>query len=225
MDSTRGIDTTGLTFFFLDEADTIEAIVARIIPGNAEDPGAREAGVVYYIDRALSGPYFGWQSVYREGVRTLNAYTTQRYDKKFFELSEADQDVVVGALERGEVPGFDGSEEETSGSEAFFTTVWAHTIEGMFSDPAYGGNRDAVGWKLIGFPGAQYGYSAEDMRYGADLSDKPVMTLGDVQRLAREQPELFYHRSGPGPSVPEEETPEMPTRPGEPEEPPGEGGG
>ena len=224
MDSKTETDTTGLTFFFLDEADTIEAISARIIPGDAEDPGAREAGVVYYIDRALSGPYFGWQGAYREGVRTLNAYTMQRYGKMFFELSEADQDTVVGALERGEVPGF-GEAEEGEGSQAFFTVVWAHTIEGMFSDPAYGGNRGAAGWKLIGFPGAQYGYSAEDMRYGADLSDKPVMTLGDVQRLAREQPELFYHRSGPGPSVPEEETPEMPTRPGEPEEPPGEGGG
>ncbi|MDQ3965528.1 MAG: gluconate 2-dehydrogenase subunit 3 family protein [Actinomycetota bacterium] len=219
MDSTRETDTTGLTFFFLDEADTVEALAARIIPGDAEDPGAREAGVVYYIDRALSGPYSGWQSAYREGVRTINAYTKERYDKKFFELSEADQDAVVGALERGEVPGFGDSE-----AGDFFTTIWGHTVEGMFSDPAYGGNRNAVGWKLIGFPGAQYGYGAEDMRYGADLSDKPIMTLGDIQKLARERPELFYHRPGPGPSVPEEETPEMPTRPGEPEEPLGEGG-
>jgi len=219
VEPTRATDATGLTFFFLDEADTIEALAARIIPGSAEDPGAREAGVVYYIDRALSGPYFRWQGVYREGVRTINAYTNRRYGKKLFELSEADQDEVVGALQSGEVPGFDGS-----GGEDFFTTVWAHTIEGMFSDPAYGGNRDAVGWRLIGFPGAQYGYGAEDMRYGADLSGKPIMTLADIQKLARERPELFYHRPGPEPSVPEEETPRMPTRPGEPEEPIGQGG-
>lgn len=223
-DNTGSTDTTGLTFFSLDEADTIEALAARIVPGDAEDPGAREAGVVRYIDRALSGPYSGWQNVYREGVRTVNAYTLQGYSKKFFGLSETDQDAVVGALERGEIPGFGDSSGETSGSEAFFTTVWAHTIEGMFSDPAYGGNRDAVGWELIGFPGAQYGYSAEEMRYGAVLSGKPIMTLGDVRKLARERPELFYHRPGPGPSVPKEETPEMPTRPGEPAEPVGEGG-
>jgi gluconate 2-dehydrogenase gamma chain len=166
----------------------------------------------------LAGPYFGWQGAYREGVRTLNAYTSERYGKKFFELSEADQDAVVGALERGEVLGFG------EGSANFFTMIWSHTVEGMFSDPAYGGNRDAVGWRLIGFPGAQYGYSAEEMRYGADLSGKPIMTLGDIQRLAREKPDLFYDRPGPGPSVPEEETPRMPTRPGEPEEPPGQGG-
>ena len=220
MDPKREIDTTGLMFFFLDEADTVEALAARIFPGDEEDPGAREAGVVYYVDRALAGPYFGWQGAYREGVRTLNAYAKDRYGKKFFELSEADQDAVVGALERGEVPGFGESE----GSENFFTMVWGHTVEGMFSDPAYGGNRNAVGWKLIGFPGAQYGYGTEEMRYGADLSGKPIMTLGDIQRLAREKPELFYHRPGPRPSVPEEETPRMPIRPGEPEEPPGEGG-
>ena len=218
--SGRGVDTSGLMFFFLDEADTVETLAGRIIPGDTEDPGAREAGVVYYIDRALAGPYFGWQGAYREGVRTLNAYTNERYGKKLFELSETDQDAIVGALERGEVPGFG----EADSSVNFFTMVWSHTIEGMFSDPAYGGNRDAVGWRLIGFPGTQYGYSAEEMRYGADLSGKPIVTLGDVQRLAREKAELFYHRPGPGPSVPEEETPRMPTRPGEPEEPIGEGG-
>jgi gluconate 2-dehydrogenase gamma chain len=219
-ESAGAVDTGGLTFFFLDEADTVEALAAQIIPGDAEDPGAREAGVIYYIDRALAGPYFGWQAAYREGVRTINAYTSERYGKKFFELSEADQDAVVSALERGAVPGFGA----TDGSENFFTMIWGHTIEGMFSDPAYGGNRDTVGWRLIGFPGAQYGYSAEDMRYGADLSGKPIMTLGDIQKFAREKPELFYHRPGPGPSVPEEETPRMPTRPGELEEPIGAGG-
>ena len=97
MEPTKEIDTSGLMFFFLDEADTVEALAARIVPGNEEDPGAREAGVVYYIDRALAGPYFGWQGAYRESVRTLNAYTSERYGKKFFELSEADQDAVGGA--------------------------------------------------------------------------------------------------------------------------------
>ena len=83
-------------------------------------------------------------------------------------------------MERGEVRGFG------EGSENFFTMVWSHTVEGMFSDPAYGGNRNAVGWKLIGFPGAQYGYSGEEMRYGADLSGKRILTLVDIQRVARQ---------------------------------------
>jgi gluconate 2-dehydrogenase gamma chain len=217
LESAKFTDATGLTFFSLDEADTVEALAARIIPGDEADPGAREAGVVHYIDRALSGLYSGWQLAYREGVRTLNAYTTRRQGKRFFELSEPDQDEVIAELQGDEVPGFGGSGD-------FFTMVWSHTVEGMFSDPAYGGNRGAAGWRLIGFPGAQYGYAAGEMRYGADLSDKPITTLADVQRLARERPELFYHRPGPEPGVPEEETPRMPTRPGEPEEPAGQGG-
>lgn len=216
------MSTEGLTFFFLDEADTVDALAARIIPGDAEDPGAREAGVVYYIDRALSGTYSEWQGVYREGIRTLNTYTTERYGGNFFELSETNQDTVMEALANGEVPGFGDS--DMGASESFFTVVWSHTAEGMFSDPIYGGNRGAVGWKLIGFPGAQYGYSADEARYGVDLSNKEILTLGDVRKLARERPQLFYHRPGPLTPVPEEETPEIPTRPGEPEEPLGQGG-
>ena len=57
-DNTGATHAVGLTFFFADAADTIEALAARIIPGTAENPGAREAGVATYIDRALSGPYF-----------------------------------------------------------------------------------------------------------------------------------------------------------------------
>src|SRR4051812_3609386 len=51
-----GVDTMGLVFFFLDEVDTVEALAARIIPGDAEDPGAREAGVVYYITQVVPYP-------------------------------------------------------------------------------------------------------------------------------------------------------------------------
>jgi len=200
----------------LDEADTVEALVARIVPGSEDDPGAREIGVLRYIDRALSGAYSGWQGAYREGLRTLNSYTGRRYGKKFFELSDAEQDAVVDMMEKDQVPGYGNSAEEQSGAEAFFTMVWAHTVEGMFSDPAYGGNRGASGWELIGFPGAQYGYDAEDMRYGADLSEKRIMTLGDIGKLAHEKPELFYHRPGPEPSTLSEETPEVPTPPREP---------
>ena len=76
--------------------------------------------------------------------------------------------------------------------------VWAHTIEGLLCDPAYGGNRDGVGWKLIGFPGAQYGYSAEEMRYGADLTTKPLMTLADIERLGAGASRPLLHALRPG---------------------------
>ena len=205
MSSTGQVDALGQLFLFHDEANALDALVARIVPGDASDPGAREAGVVTYIDRALAGPYAAWGLAYRAGLRLLDAHAVAKHGSRFHELPESDQDAVLAALEANEVPGFGGN-----GSAEFFAMVWAHTIEGLLCDPAYGGNRDGVGWKLIGFPGAQYGYRAEEMRYGVDLTTKPLMTLADISRLARERPHLFYTRSGSLPAPTPQEVPEMP---------------
>ena len=207
MSSNGQADTFGRLFLFYDEIGALDALVARIVPGDERDPGAREAGVVTYIDRALAGPYEEGQLAYREGLRLLNAHALETHGAKFSALSEGDQDAIVAALEAGEVPGFGGN-----GSAEFFAMVWAHTIEGLLGDPAYGGNRGGVGWKLIGFPGAQYGYSAEEMRYGADLTRKPIMTLADIGRLAQDRPDLFYTRSGSSVTPSWQEVPEMPSQ-------------
>ncbi|MBX6343052.1 MAG: gluconate 2-dehydrogenase subunit 3 family protein, partial [Thermomicrobiaceae bacterium] len=97
-----GVDG-GLQFFSAEEAETVEALAARILPGSPDDPGAREAGVVTYIDRALAGPYARWQSAYRAGVRAVNAFAARRYGRPLAALDEAAQDAVLAALERGEV--------------------------------------------------------------------------------------------------------------------------
>ncbi|MFN8662299.1 MAG: gluconate 2-dehydrogenase subunit 3 family protein [Thermomicrobiales bacterium] len=199
------MSAAGLLFFFFDEFNALDAMVARIVPGDEGDPGAREAGVTAYIDRALAGPYKDWGLQYHEGLRLVNAYALEAYGKKLHALAEDEQDAVVGALEAGKVPGFE------DGGTAFFAMVWAHTIEGLLCDPAYGGNRDAVGWKLIGFPGAQYGYTAEQMQYGADLTKLPIMTLADIQKLTVERPDLFYTRSGSFLAPTREEVPAMPS--------------
>lgn len=200
------VDGSGPLFLSFDEANLLEALVARIVPGDDADPGAREAGVLAYIDRALAGPYAEWQLAYREGLRIVDAHARARHGGKVQELPAAEQDAVLAELEAGTLPGFPDGD-----SAAFFAMVWAHTIEGMFCDPAYGGNRDAVGWKLIGFPGAQYGYSDRQMTYGADLTSLPIMTLADIKRLAADKPELFYRRPA-RPETPErEEVPAMPS--------------
>jgi gluconate 2-dehydrogenase gamma chain len=199
------VSTTGLLFFFVDEINALDALVARIVPGDASDPGAREAGVTEYIDRALAGPYKEWGLQYHEGLRLVNAYALEAFGKKLHALADDEQDAVVGAMEAGKVPGFE------DGGAAFFAMVWAHTIEGLLCDPAYGGNKDAVGWKLIGFPGAQYGYTAEQMQYGKDLTTLPIMTLADIQKMTEERPELFYSRSGSFLTPSREEVPAMPS--------------
>lgn len=200
------------------ESVMVEALTARILPGTPEDPGAREAGVVFYIDRALAGtnegyskktytagPFvnvtedqadveatsrtdiyqvvptrqadvsrYGYQSVltpqelYRRGLDSLGAYSESEYGAAFADLSEAQQDEILTAMEADEIAGFDAP----SGS-AFFTMVRNDTIEGMFSDPMYGGNQDMVGWKLIGFPGARGYYTAAEID-NADFSVEPT---------------------------------------------------
>jgi gluconate 2-dehydrogenase gamma chain len=203
---TEQVDGLGQLFLFYEEAGVLGALVARIVPGDERDPGAREAGVVTYIDRALAGPYADWQLAYREGLRLLNAHAIEKHGVSFHALSEIDQDTIVASLEANQVPGFGGN-----GSADFFAMVWAHTIEGLLCDPAYGGNRNGVGWKLIGFPGAQYGYTAEEMQYGADLTTKPLMTLADIGRLAEDRPDLFYSRSASFVPPSQEEIPLMPS--------------
>jgi gluconate 2-dehydrogenase gamma chain len=118
------------------EATEIEAIAAQIIPSD-ETPGAREAGVIYFIDRALATFDHDQHPVYVEGLQDLAARRAQLFpvSPSFAALSSADQIRVLQTIE---------------GTD-FFDVVRTHTILGFFGDPSYGGNRDQIGWKLIGF--------------------------------------------------------------------------
>lgn len=182
-----------LVFFNDSEARTVDAIAARIIPGDDDDPGAREAGAVVYIDRALAGAYQQFEKLYRRGLWELEHYCRARHGGPFVELDEERQDEVlhdIDAATERQLPtqlqiGAGRREAADLGPGVlaeFFAAVRQHTIEGMFCDPAYGGNRGAVGWRLLGFPGAQWGYSADQMRLGFDATRIPVKTLTDLRR-------------------------------------------
>jgi gluconate 2-dehydrogenase gamma chain len=176
-------------FFNENEARSVEAIAERVFPGDPSGGGAREATVIVYIDRALAGYGKNLHRLYRRGLGELDRYTSSRYGgRAFIELTDDEQDDVLEQMEKfGEVL-VSGGKDPRSANEAllgeFFGAVRLHTIEGMFCDPMYGGNRNAIGWKLIGFPGAQWGYSAEQMRLGFDATTIPVKTLADL-RLER----------------------------------------
>ncbi len=133
----------------LDEAEaaTLEAIVARLIPSDETGPGAVEAGAVRYIDQALAGALASSLPAYRAGLAALDRYAQAERGGRFAGLDPADQDALLTAVESNDAPGFAPS------SSAFFQLLRTHTIEGTFSDPAYGGNADFIGWKLIGYPG------------------------------------------------------------------------
>jgi gluconate 2-dehydrogenase gamma chain len=159
--------------FFNDEhATTVAAFAERLLPGEPGKPGATEANVLNYIDLALAGAYADQQDFYRRGLAQLDAYCSKTYQKSFVKLSAAQQDDVIGALEQGKAGGF-----EYPTAQAFFNTLRTHTMEGMFADPVYGGNRDFAGWKLVGFPGAQLFYTPADLASTGVFTRAPITGL------------------------------------------------
>jgi gluconate 2-dehydrogenase gamma chain len=147
----------------------VDAIAGRIFP-TTDTPGAHEAGVVYFIDKALAGYLSKPTSanpedqnpVYRRSLDAVDRYAQFKFGRGFLELDGAEQDQVLMDLQ-------DGVEEtkrffKRPTAPAFFNLIRTHVIQGLFSDPMYGGNRDMIGWKLIGFGGAQFGYTEEEMR-------------------------------------------------------------
>jgi len=162
------------SYFSADEYRFLQAAVARLIPDDELGPGALEAGVPEFIDRQMNTPYaagsnwymqgpfqpdapaeMGYQlkltvrEIYRLGIAAANQWCSKNLGKRFAELSAADQDKALAAMEHG-AEGFDSLPSGT-----FFSMLWSNTREGFFSDPLHGGNKGLVGWKLIGFPGAR----------------------------------------------------------------------
>ena len=155
-----------------DDAVTVTAFAERIMPGAPGKPGARDAGVLNYIDLALAGAYSDLQDFYRRGLAALDVHCRTTYTKPFAQLSAAQQDEAITALEGGKATGFTWPT-----SQAFFETMRTHTMEGMFADPVYGGNKDFAGWVLVGFPGAQPLFSPADMNSKDAFTGAPIIGL------------------------------------------------
>lgn len=180
----------GYMFFNAAEARTLDAMTARIMPSEPDGRGAREAGVVTYLDHAVAGYFRDLQSIYRVGLQRLDAYSQARAGAIFPELGAAQQDEILSQVDTGSGVSSAGASADVwdaNGTDTiltrFFAIVREHAIQGMFCDPIYGGNRDFTGWKLIGFPGAQWEYTEEQMRPGFDATTIPILSLADLQRL------------------------------------------
>lgn len=141
------------------EAETLEAMVARLIPSDANGPGAREARAAHYIDRALGGALAAVRETYLSGLTSLNTFANASKGARFSQLSATDQDEVLSALERNAVPGFGPPSAAT-----FFNLVLGHTLQGTFGDPFYGGNRDFAGWNLLRYPGVRLAVTPDEQR-------------------------------------------------------------
>ena len=162
----------GYAFLSLDEAAFVEALVDHMVPADELSPKGTDLGINIYIDRALAGawgkgdrlymqgpwkqgaPSQGYQlpltpaQLYRAGIEATNAYCGKTYGKSFDRLEEAQREEVLVGLSSDKIK-FDSGLPV----RPFWTTVYQTVMEGIFSDPIYGGNRNKAGWELIGFPG------------------------------------------------------------------------
>src|SRR6266403_5491044 len=139
-----------LQFFSPEQATEIDAIAARIIPSDGT-PGAREAGVVYFIDRALTTFASDDQKTYKGGLPELQARVRELFPavERFSAATPEQQDEGLHSLDdRAPVPA--RPFRPRPAAQSFFETLRQHTIAGFLIDPDTGGNRDGVGWKVIG---------------------------------------------------------------------------
>jgi gluconate 2-dehydrogenase gamma chain len=167
------------------EAEFVSAVADTMIPADALSPSGTDCGVVVFIDRQLAGSFGGGAKLYRAGpfrrgkpehgyqlpltprelvgagIAATNVWVRKVYDKDFHRLSPKEREDALKALEAGkaELGDFDGRQ--------FFDALLNLVMEGFFADPIYGGNRDKVAWKMIGYPGlpALYANSIDEYRH------------------------------------------------------------
>jgi gluconate 2-dehydrogenase gamma chain len=184
-------------FFTPEEGAAVEALVDRLIPPDPQWAGGKDAGCAVFIDRQLAGAfgtsrglymrppfdenakYRGPQSPftpaqrYRSSLAGLDKHCKASFaGKPFVQIPDDQKDKILSELQSGALP-----LEDASG-KGFFELLWQNTREGFFADPVYGGNRDMVGWRMIGFPGARYDYRDWIERYNETYPRPPVAIGG-----------------------------------------------
>lgn len=180
-------------FFNPDEAAFIEAFVDHLVPADELTPSGSALGISAFIDRQLAGawgkgarmylqgpwatgtPSQGYQlpltpaDLYRNAIRAVDAHCQAAYRRSFDRLDPAQREEVVLALSEGKL------RLQDLPARTFFDMAYGNVMEGLFSDPIYGGNRDKGGWKLVGFPGVIAAHAENIERFrGKPYSAAPV---------------------------------------------------
>ena len=185
-------------FFTADEARAIEAIADRLIPADERTVGGKDAGCAVFIDRQLAGEYGaasrlymrapfakglptqGDQSAltprdrYRFGLAALDAHCRATLGgRAFADLADADKDGLLKHMESGNV-----AWAGPVSAQVLFAIVLTNTMEGFFADPVYGGNRDMVSWRALGFPGTRYDFRDHVGKHNQRYPLPPVSIAG-----------------------------------------------
>ncbi len=190
----------GRIFFSDAEAAFIEAAVSRLIPAEGDGPGAIEAGVPNFLDKQLGGefgggarlfmgapfdpaaiPQLGYQLPYTPADmfrRAIGAINRKLAESPFDKMDPDAQDTFLREqLEDGKIGELDGVP-----AKVFFDQLRELTVQGYFSDPVYGGNKDMVAWKAIGFPGAYAAFRDTVGRHGEAFAIGPY-SLADHDKI------------------------------------------
>lgn len=167
------------------EAAFFGAVADTMIPADALSPSGSDCGLVTFCDRQLASAWGGGAKMYRSGpfrkgkpehgyqialtpreffaagVGATNAWTRKTYGKDFDRLAPADRVIALKAIEAGRADLGDFQPKE------FFDALLQLVMEGFFADPIYGGNKDKVAWKMIGYRGlpALYANLIDEYRY------------------------------------------------------------
>jgi gluconate 2-dehydrogenase gamma chain len=160
------------SYLNLEEQAFIEAVVDHMVPADELTPKGTDMGLALFIDHALAGGWGkgdrlymqgpwkqgtanqGYQlpltpaDLYRAGIPAANAHCVKTYGKTFDKITAAQREEFLLTWRAGKVT-FEGGPP----ARVFFNMLYQNVVQGMFSDPIYGGNRDKAGWNLIGFPG------------------------------------------------------------------------
>jgi gluconate 2-dehydrogenase gamma chain len=165
------------------EAAFLSAAYDTLIPADRLSPSGTDCGLVTFMDRQLAGAWGGGARLYRSGpfvqgkpeqgyqlsltpreffaagIKAANGWTRKTYGKDFDRLAPADRDAALKAMEANK------AEFAEFNSKQFFEALYQSAMEGFFADPIYGGNRNKVSWRMIGYPGLPAAYANKALEY------------------------------------------------------------
>jgi gluconate 2-dehydrogenase gamma chain len=148
------VSKTPATVFSPDQRRILEAFLNGLVPSDENGPGAVECGATNYIDLSLADYLAAEKTTFLDGLAAVDAFARTSQGAPFADLSPEKRDAVLTAIDTNQAPNLRG----------FFNRVRRLTLEGMFGDPSYGGNKNFAGWDLIRYPGARMAVAPEDQR-------------------------------------------------------------
>ena len=150
---------------------TLDALTQMIVPSDENGPGAAEARVIVYIDRALAAHRADSKDSYIAGLAAFDLYCEDTLKSRFVDLTVRQRRRALMGIDRRRSPK-SWPRESPIGAREFLRMIVTHTMEGMFCDPSYGGNYREAGWKLIRFPGrAPFGYDPPFSEFDMEIPE------------------------------------------------------